>query len=262
MVTTKAVKSTALITLKGNWALLCAQAMVPVFATIIIVLSCVLFSLPFGQIASCVIFALSFVFILSPIWLGVIRTYWRKANGVTDGVSGCFYYFSKKANYKRSLKYSFKVLLHWLRVALVLLLPVILIHVATDSEIYELFGISIPLFLMNLRYLDVVFHAVALVLATVHLINLYLPAFIFVSCEDMNPSECFFRGVEIGRYTKSRFFAHFLGFFGWILLSFLLIPLLFTLPYLLMSYVVECRYNVAFYNLSGQQQRKTPIYNV
>ena len=262
MVTTKAVKSTALITLKGNWAVFCAQAMVPVFATIIVGLSCVLLSLPFGDILAYIIFAILFTFIVAPIWLGTVRTYWRSANGVNDGVSGCFYYFSGREEYKRCFKYNLRILLHWVKVAFILLLPAILIYVFTNSEIYEFFGISIPLFLMNLRYLDGVFHIAALILSIAHLITLYLPAFIFVCCEDMEPKECLKRGKEIGEYTKSRFFSHLLGFSGWILLSITLIPLLFVLPYLLMSYVVECRYSVAYYNLSGQAQKQMPVYNV
>lgn len=262
MVTTKAVKSTALITLKGNWAVSCSKAMVPVFATIIILLSCVLLSLPFGDILAYMIFALLFTFIVAPLWLGTVRTYWKSANGEMEGVSGCFYYFSGKKEYMRALKYNLKVLLHWLKVAVILLVPAILVNVFTNSETYELFGVSIPLFVMNLRYLDKVFHIAALILAVAHLISLYLPAFLFVSIEDMSPNECFKRGTEIGGYTKSRFFTHLLGFGGWIILSATLIPLLFTMPYLLMSYVVECRYNVAFYNLSGQAQEQTPVYNV
>ena len=262
MVTTKAVKSTALITLRGNWVLSCAQAMVPVFATIIVFLSCILLSLPFGDVLAYIIFALLFAFMVAPLWLGALRTYWRSANGAKSSVSECFYYFSGKEEYMRSLKYNLRILLHWLKVSLILLLPAILVHVFTSNEIYELFGISIPLFLMNLRYLNVVFHIGALILGAAHLISLYLPAFLFVSNEDMKAKECFERGIEIGRYTKSRFFTHLLGFSWWILLSITLIPLLFTLPYLLMSYVVECRYNVAFYNLSGQAQKQTPIYNI
>jgi hypothetical protein len=196
------------------------------------------------------------------LFLGTIRSYWRGANGQIDGVSGCFYYFSSKKERKRAFKFNLILLLHWLKVALLLLLPAIIVHIATGSEIYEFFGISIPLFLMNLRYLDNVFYIIALVLATAHLISLHLPAFLFVSCEDKTPRECFSRGIDIGRYTKSRFFTHLLGFSGWILLSLTLIPLLFTMPYLLMSYVVESRYNVAFYNLSGQSQNQTPIYSV
>ncbi len=262
MATTKAVKSTALITLKGIWAVSCAKAMIPVFATIIILLSCVLLSLPFGDILAYIIFVLLFSFIGAPLWLGTVRTYWKSANGKNEGVSGCFYYFSGKTEYTRALKYNLKILFHWLKVALILFLPAILVNVFTSSEIYELFGVSIPLFVMNLRYLDNVFHIAALILAIAHLISLYLPAFLFVSIEDMSPKECFERGIEIGTYTKSRFFTHLLGFTGWILFSATLIPLLFTMPYLLMSYVVECRYNVAFYNLSGQAQEQTPVYNV
>ena len=262
MVTTKAVKSTALITLKGKWALSCAQAMIPVFATIMVLLCSKLFSLPFGDVTAYIVFGAMFTLMVAPLWLGTVRSFWRKANNANDSVSDCFYYFSGKEEYLRALKYNLRILLHWLKVSLVLLSPAIVVHIVTSSEIYEFFGVSIPLFLMNLRYFDTVLYIAAIILSAAHLISLYLPAFLFVSSEGMSPKECFERGKEIGVYTKSRFFTHLLGFSGWIVLSLLLIPLLFTMPYLLMAYVVECRYNVAFYNLSGQAQQQMPTFNV
>lgn len=262
MVTSKAVKSTALITLKENWAQSCAQSMIPVFATIIVFLCSVLLSLPFGNIIAYLIFAVIFSLIVAPLWLGTLRTFWRCANGINDGVSGCFYYFSKKNEYIRSVKFNLMILLHWIKVSLILLIPAILVHILTNSQIYDFFGLSIPLFVMNLRYLGVVFCIGALILGIAHLITLYLPAFLFVSIEDMKPPECLKRGREIGRYTKSRFFTHLISYMGWLVVSILLIPLIFTMPYLMMSYVVECRYNVAFYNLCGQAQMHTSVFNV
>ena len=55
MVTTKAVKSTALTHLRDDWGRACTVAMIPVFATIAVALMGYLFTLPFGTVIAGII---------------------------------------------------------------------------------------------------------------------------------------------------------------------------------------------------------------
>lgn len=262
MVTTKAVKTTALIHLRGNWANACTVAMIPVFATVVVVLMGYLFSLPFGAVVANIIAVTVFLLICAPLWLGALRVYWRMANGCFDGATETFYYMSGKKEYLRCLLFNLKVVVHWLAVGLLLFLPCIITGVFTSEEFYRSVGISMPLVVHNLKYLVNVFKIAAIVLTAVHLIALYLPAFLFVSNEYAEPGQCIKRGLDVGRYTKGRFAGHIPGFLCWILLSLTFIPLIFTVPYLLMSYVVACRYSVAYYNLSGQAASDAPMHEV
>lgn len=262
MVTTKAVKSTVLTHLRGNWARLCTVAMIPVFATIAVVLMGYLLTLPLGGVIADIIAVLVFVFLCAPLWLGALRVFWRTANGCEDSPAETFYYFSDKKEYSRSLSFNMRVTVHWLIVEVVVFLPCVLTYVFTSGTFFQWIGASTPLIFVNLRYLIYVFEVAAIMLTIVHLVGFYLPAFLFVSDETMKPADCMKRGVEIGRYTKGRFSSHLFGFSGWILFSLLFIPMIFTVPYLLMAYVVECRYNVAFYNLSGQAAADAPMLEV
>ena len=262
MVTTKAVKSTALVHLRGNWGRVCTVAMIPVFATIAVLLMGYLLTLPFGVIIGDAIAVMVFVFLCAPLWLGALRVFWRTANGCDDSPAETFYYFTLKKEYMRSLSFNLKVAVHWVVVEFILFLPAILTYIFTSGTFFQWIGASTPLLLVNLRYLIYVFEIAAVVLTVVHLTSLYLPAFLFVSNEEMKPRECINRGIQIGKYTKGRFWSHLLGFSGWIVFSLMFIPMLFTVPYLLMSYVVECRYNVAFYNLSGKAALDAPMLEV
>lgn len=262
MVTTKAVKSTALTTLRGNWSVACTVSMIPVFATIAVFIMGNLFTLPFGNIIADIISVAVFVFLAAPLWLGAVRVFWRMANGCKDSATETFFYFSCKKEYLRCLSFNLRLTVHCLITALIFFLPAIIVYIFTSGTFFEWFGVSMPVFLVNLRYLVYVFELAAVVLTIVHLIGLYLPAFLMVSNENMTAHECFVRGIEIGKYTKNRFFTHLLGFLGWIIFSVLFIPVIFTVPYLLMSYVVECRYNVAFYNLSGKAVFEAPMHEV
>ena len=262
MVTTKAVKSTALTHLRDDWGRACTVAMIPVFATIAVALMGYLFTLPFGTVIAGIIAVALFIFLCAPLWLGALRVFWRTSNNCKDSTAETFYYFSGKQAYLRSLSFNLRVALRWIVVGLILFFPCELIYIFTSGEFFRWIGTSTPLILLNFRYLTYFFETAAVLLAVIHLINLYLPAFLFVSDETMKPSECIKRGIEIGRYTKNRFTSHLFGFTGWIIFSLLFIPLIFTVPYLLMAYTVECRYNVAFYNLSGEAAVDVPMHEV
>ena len=262
MVTTKAVKSTALEHLRGNWPKACSVAMIPVFATIAVVLIGYLLTLPFGTVIADVISVIIFILLCAPLWMGALRVYWRLANGCDDDVAEAFYYFSGKKEYKRCFLFNLRVTAYWLKVELLVFFPCLLTYVFTNGDFYEWLGISMPLILLNLRYLIYVFYLLAFIVTIIHIVKLYLPAFLLVSDEEMPPVLCFKRGIEVGAYTKSRFSGFAIGFLGWIILSLLFIPLLFTVPYLLMSYVVACRYNVAYYNISGKAQEDAPMHEI
>ena len=60
--------------------------------------------------------------------------------------------------------------------------------------------------------------------------------------------ECLDESEKMMQGNKWRLFCLNFSFIGWIILSFLVIPLVFTLPYFLTSYAVHFRFAVAEYN--------------
>jgi uncharacterized membrane protein len=57
----------------------------------------------------------------------------------------------------------------------------------------------------------------------------------------------------ISKHSSGAFASLILSFFGWFLLSLFGIPLVYTLPYFLISYVVHCRFAIVNYNLNLEQ---------
>ncbi len=262
MATVKAVKTTALTILKKNWAKACTAAMLPICVVIVLVMGWQLLFVPFGAFGASIITLVIFIAVLMPLWFGCVRYFWRMANSAEDSVDEAFYYFSGFRAYFRAFSFNVRLMLRVLFRGLLTFLPSIVVLLFTSNESFEFIGVSMPQFLFNLRYLIYVFAPVAILYMTYYVLKLYLVSFLFVSDETMKPKECIKRGIAIGKYTRLIFFGHIWGFVGWVALSLLAVTLIFTLPYLLMAYIVECRYNVAYYNLSGKSNAQAPIHEV
>ena len=259
MIPTKAVKTTALTILRGHWANSVVIALIPVFATVLITLIGSVLTIPFGAF-SAIIDIFLVVFFLSPLWLGALRVYWRMGNGIYDTPAETFYYFENRKNYLRALSFSIKFALNILVFEFIISIPVMVFDFLTSGYLFEIINMPMPVILVELKFLLYLLEIIVLVLTVMHLIRYYLSAFLLVSNEDMKPGECIKRGEEIGKHTKGGFANCILSYTGWILLTVFMIPLIFTAPYLIMSYMVACRFDIAYYNRLGQNS--APVYEV
>ena len=256
MIEAKAVKSTALATLKDNWAWAIAVCMVPICATFCIN---IVFNLLYGVmgLVSYILCAVFFMLCVSPLILGSIRMFWRLAYKEKDNLLSLFYYYESKQSYLKALSFSLRFALKIAISCVVFLILPAAVYAVSSGWIFTVFGAEIPAFanymglLVNLLFLCAVF------LIIVRFVNLYLTIFLFVADESLSPKQCMIKGVHIGRLTKGMFSVHIFAFSGWIILSLFIVPLPFTLPYLLMSYVVDCRYSVAYYNRFVNEQKST-----
>ncbi len=261
MASSKAVKMTALATLKGNWGNAAFMAMIPFSASAVTYLIGSLLSLPLGDF-SVIIMAVLSVFVCSPLWLGVLHCYWRMANGCTDKATEVFYYFTDWSGYIRAAAFSLRIFAFIFGGIVVFTLPAGIADFLTSEGFYELIGIATPLWVLNLNFISDILMFAAFVAAIAYVICFYLPAFIFVTKEDMKPQECISEGLRIGKFTKNSFSSYVFSFIGWIFLSMFFIPVIFTVPYMLMSYTVACRYGVAVYNRIVEESMRVPTHEV
>ncbi len=261
MATSKAVKMTALATLKGNWGNAVAMAMIPFSASAVSYLISSILNLPLGNFSVIIMLVLS-VFVCSPLWLGALHCYWRMANGCTDSVSEVFCYFADFREYKRALLFSLRMSVLLIGGIFVLNLPAIAVDFFTSEGFYELVGIATPLWVINFNFIADILSFVAFVAAIAYVMCLYLPAFVFVTRQDLGERSCVTEGLRIGKYSKNNFSSYVFSFLGWIFLSMLFIPVIFTVPYMLMSYMVACRFGVAGYNKIIEESVKIPTHEV
>lgn len=189
------------------------------------------------------------LFIILPLALGVLNYFKRLIWGQEDSILIIFKYFSSKEQYKRCLRLTLTLGIKLLIASLVLFLPAIVIEIISSENLYTWLGIAQPVWTSNLWTLNSFVVLLAFFALFFVMIKYYLSAFIFVSNDDIEVAEAVNMSTIISKRTGGDFFGLVLSFLPWILLSLLVAPLIFTLPYMLASYSVHSRFAITAYNM-------------
>ena len=144
--------------------------------------------------------------------------------------------------------FSFIIGIKLVFVAVVLYLPCLVVWILSNEQIYSFFDMSLPIWSSNLWALNSFLAFVASLALVFVMLKYYLAPFVFVSNDSIDPAEAVNMSTIISKRTGADFFGLVLSFAGWIVLSFLVAPLVFTLPYFIASYCVHCRFAVTAYN--------------
>ena len=244
----KAVKVTAKTHIKDKYISLIMVSMIGVYATLICLL---LSSMPyyfFADIISTPLFIIFVLFLLFPIYIGILRFYWRMMFDVLDSPTTAFYYFSNFSLYKKALSLGFSLCFKALLLGIVFNIPSILAWLISHPFIYEIFDFAIPVWTVNFNNVVATLRAVATVCLFFAMLKYYLAPVIFVSTENIVCAEAIYMSKTISKKTQLDFISLNFSFSHWILLSIFIIPLVFTLPYIITSYAVHCRFAIADYN--------------
>ena len=126
MPSTTAVKNTVRSTLKGRWPEAIVVGLLPIFAFFFFSLT-VSVILPllkrYQDYFFLSIMLLSSVFVVLPLFFGVLRYFWRMTDGTKEHLFSAFHFFKNKRLYIRSLKLTFVILFKIGLVFLLCLLP-------------------------------------------------------------------------------------------------------------------------------------------
>ncbi len=258
MIQTKAVKSTAIASLKNNWvwAIITSLITVCTFAAAIIIQSA--FSLISGE--SFAVIVPLILLVVFPVFLGSVRVFWKIANSEKQVVSDIFYYFSNKNDYKRAVKFAVVVVLPFFITSALAFLPSAVLMSISKGVFFESLRLSFPVITMFFGFLGQLLGIAAFIYLMAVLFNYYTAVFLFTVNTEMTPLECVKTSRALAKFTKGIYIPHFFGYIGWIIISVFVIPLVFTMPYLLMSYVIDCRFCVSYYNRLKETANTAPLY--
>ncbi len=188
------------------------------------------------------------VFLIFPLFLGVLRFFRRLLWGEDDGPIIVFHYFSSAKQYYRAFRFTLVFGLRYFLSALVLFVPAFIVKLFSETFFYDLFGLKMPAWISNMWVLSVFLTAAAAVVFFFVGLRWYIAPFLYVADEEMDASEAIHMSVVISRSTALEFFTLILSFVLYIAASFLMIPIIFTMPYFIAAYMVHSRYAVAQYN--------------
>ncbi len=246
--TAKAVKSTAIIAIKKNVTSAIFAGMTAVFLTLIFNFLASLLSQTIGAFAAIILLIISYILLLFPLYFGLLRFFWRLIHGSIDLPLSVFYYFSAFKLYKRALKFVLTLLFKILTISIFVFLPVAAALLISKGIIFDFLGANVPIWTANLDASMGIINFVAVIILISILLKYHLVPLLLVADEDMDVDEAFNMSVIISKKANIEFISLVFSFFWWILLSLFVIPLVFTLPYLLTAYCVYFRYTVAEYN--------------
>ncbi len=254
------VKITAKTALKGNM-------LNSVFSSLIVIISTLIFncissvvSIFAGSIFSTVFYILSLLFLVFPLVMGLIRYFWRLILGVVDNPISVFYYLSSKNLYLKTLGLLFSAILKTLPVAILLFLPSFFAWLFSKSFLFDLIDVSTPIWSANFTYIFLFLRAIAGAILIVYLLKFYISPILFVADENIDVSEALHMSSMISKRTKLDFIYLFFSFLGWILLSLLVMPMFFTIPYILTSYAVHTRFAIAEYNKHIENSENKEVF--
>jgi len=156
------------------------------------------------------------------------------------------------------------MLLHAVCVGFVLYLPAIAVWLISQSFLYEILGMPIPIWSANLNYVLTFFTTTASAILIFIMIKFYLAPMLFVADDNIDFAEAIHMSKTISKKTSLDFIFLGFSFIGWILLCFLYIPIVFILPYIVTSYLVHSRFAVAEYNkhISENVKADFPTFKV
>ena len=247
-----AVKKTALATLKNEWPTAIIMAVIPLAFFLIAInifsFSGYVFSSAFAQVITYIIFMCILFFIGFPLFLGVLRFFWSISVEKPLMISEVFYYFSDIKIYKRFIIFMFLLLGKVVLKAVVLLLPSIIIDLLMRFSSLIFANSVVPLWFSNIWVFALALRAIAICCIVYIASRYYLAPFIFIASENADEIECIQKAYTVSRHSVGNFITLILSLFGWIVLSVFFVPLVFTLPYFCMCYIIHSRYAVVYYN--------------
>lgn len=247
------VKSTAKASMKGKEISAIIAAMTVVLSLLfLLMLSGGLSVISSGIMGLGVIAvaAVLFLLVFFPVILGSVRYFWRLTGGADDGPAEVFFYFQSLFVWKRAIKAGLFMLFKCFTAMFTCLLPYFIVTVLSNSWIYRFLGTEVPLWVAGLALVQSFLQVVGVFAGLAVISRYYLFAAIVVMDDDMLLLEAMHISVMVSRRSVSAFLALVVALFGWIILSFLALPLLYTAPLFFGCYAVHCRYALVNYNMN------------
>ncbi len=243
------IKKTAKSQLKNHWI---SSILVAVVFLLVVCFFWILFGfmMPFfvsnknPEIVSVIFsaaYSILFFCAVMPLFQGVLRWYWFLGLEKKLSISEIFYYFSEGGLFFKSLFLYVTLLGRVVLVALVSLVP---------AAVVRLLPVALGHFFQTIEangmlfyFASVVLMVVGLAVALVVVMKYFAAPLMLVINEELVPEEALKIAVDLHLSRGSCLF-FVVSFVGWMVLSLVGVPLIYALPYFLMSYTVAVRFAV------------------
>lgn len=248
----RVVKQTARMMLTGRWTAAVSAAVLGISGFMLMCVLQSLLAMPNTKIAHLTAQTFGFVFyvlVLSPLFLGVLRFFWRMINSADDRLISVFYYFSALPRYIRAIKLTLVMGWRIFTAVIICMLPYFAIGLVTGGGLYQFFGWEIPLWVPNLILIESFLKIIGIVTAAVYAARYYLVPVIAIMDEERLLLEAVHVSCLVSKRSGMAFLSLACSCVFAILLSLLVIPAIYTLPFIVTAYLIHCRFVMVNYNL-------------
>ncbi len=194
------------------------------------------------------IFGLLLVFLLAPLFMGLVRFFWRLSCGITDNPISVFYYFITKEFYFKTVKFTFLLAVRIAFTYIIFSIPVYALKLISGTWLYSVLDVSIPIWTVNLTDVINILKFIAVFATIFSVIKFYMAPMLFVADENIDIAEALHLSTVITKRTLIDFIFLIFNFLGWILASFFVVPMIYTVPFMILAYLVHCSYAVSSFN--------------
>ncbi|MCQ2454691.1 MAG: hypothetical protein MJ090_00890 [Clostridia bacterium] len=188
------------------------------------------------------------IFLILPLLMGTVRYFLRKVDGAKDIITSVFYYFSDYKKYYKVMNFLSIFIGKLFFSAFLFSIPSMVLNIFATSKFYEMLGMAIPLWtplLSTVSLIILIFTSLAFFLYN---LKYYLSVYLFVLDDEISIYKTFNLSAIISRRTKIDFLFLAFSMIIYVLLSFLFLPLLFTLPIIITVYIIHSKCAVTEYN--------------
>ncbi len=194
-----------------------------------------IFTVVVGLIFSLV--AVVVVLLLMPVFSGITLNYVNLTLNKPIFFPNVISYFNKK-DYINSLKFWISYIMRYVICVVFGLLSLNAFYNLAISAENALFT--------NLLFALLVIIAIALVVVFIIIsCSYFLAPYIHVSNKTLSATRCIDLSIKIMKQNRKKYYSLLLSLLPWILLSFLVIPTLYTVPYIFTSFSVSAKYIIS-----------------
>lgn len=249
----KAVKSTAKAALKGNWLAASSASIIFLLSIIIVSFACTLLSSVIPEFIAVIIFFILTLALICPLFLGLIKFFKNLIFDTYTSIAEIFIYLSSFSAYKKVFRFIIELLARLVFYSVICFLPPGILKLITSDFFFDLINMDTPLWAESLDTLLSFLVSMATFAVFFIMLRYYLAPFLLVADDDMAVGETIHMSTVISRRSTSELWPLVFSFFGYIVLTLFMIPIIFTLPYFLCAFTVHSRYAVTNFNLSISQ---------
>lgn len=202
-------------------------------------------------IFSC-LFSLAVMF---PLIFGIMRWFWMVTGGSNPDIGEIFHFFSEPKQFFKSFRISIGIYLRLIVGTVVCFLPYIAMSILTQPDVYNKLGFDMPIVMESLNSIVGILEFLGFAALMLWVSSFALFYSVMFSEPELSAHKTIRKTTKMSRGLRFNLVTFVLSFFGWFMLSFLIVPLLFVAPYFLSSMAVYGReaYRASHHRFSHSQ---------